>query len=171
MPEDPFIAGGISFSLSNPRATAYLVQHGAELIDGIDETTRAAIHDILVQGSQQGWSYDKVAKAIRGQFEEFGAPTPYKHLRTRAHLIAVNEQGHACEESNLMQARELQSRGLPMEKLWVTVGDEGVSDGCARNAAAGWIPLERPFPSGHMRPLRYEGCRCAAHYRRLRSGA
>jgi uncharacterized protein with gpF-like domain len=166
MAKDPPIPEGISFSLRNPRAIAYLREHGAELITGIDETTRATIHDILVQGRQEGWSYDKIAKAIRERFEEFGAPTPYKHLRTRAHLVAVSETGNAYEEASFQAAMRMAGEGLAMEKMWMNVGDELVSEGCLANTAVGWIPIDQPFPSGHTRPLRYEACRCTALYRR-----
>jgi hypothetical protein len=168
MPKDPSLPRGTSFSLSNPRAIAYLEEHGAEQISGVDETTREALRNILVQGRRAGWSYDKVAKAIRDRFEEFGAGTPYKHLRTRAHLIAVHETGNAYEEANLQSAVESQELGLRQEKYWQNVGDDLVSHGCLANTAVGWIPIEQPFPSGHMRPLRYEGCRCTALYRRAK---
>ena len=160
-----------AFSLSNPRATAYLMQHGAERITGIDETTRATIHDILVRGSQEGWSYDTTAKAITEQFEEFAIRTPYKHLRSRAHLVAVNESANAYGEAELQQGLEMQGRGMPMEKSWLNVGDDRVSDGCLSNTAAGWIPVDQAFPSGHMRYPRYPGCRCSMLQRRAKTGA
>jgi uncharacterized protein with gpF-like domain len=166
VPKQPSIPEGISFSLSNPRAISYLEKHGAEQIAGIDETTRVAIRDILVQGMKDGWSYDKVAKAIRERFKQFGARTPYKHLRTRAHLIAVSETGNAYEEASFQAAMQMAEEGLAMEKMWMNAGDGLVSEGCLANTAVGWIPIDQPFPSGHMRPLRYEACRCAALYRR-----
>jgi hypothetical protein len=168
MPKDSFDSDA-TFSLRNPRAIAYLEEHGAEQIAGIDETTREAIRGILVRGRKQGWSYEKVAKAIREQFEEFGAPTPYKHLRTRAHLVAVHEMGNAYEDASLQQAMQLHESGIPMEKYWQNGGDDRVSDGCLANTAVGWIPIDQPFPSGHMRPLRFEGCRCTAFYRRAKN--
>jgi uncharacterized protein with gpF-like domain len=170
VPEDPFNSQG-TFSLSSPQAIAYLEGHGAEQIGGIDQTTRQAIRGILVGGVKQGWSYDKVAKAISQQFEEFGAPTPYKHLRTRSHLIAVHEMGNAYEEANLEAARQMQKAGLAMEKYWANAGDDRVSDSCLANTAVGWIPIDQPFPSADVRPLRYEGCRCHTRYRRVASGA
>lgn len=82
---------GVSFSLSNPRAQSYLEAHGAELVRNIDETTRQVIHDILVEGEQQGWSYDRVAQEIIARFEEFAVGRPQEHIDSRAHLIAVTE--------------------------------------------------------------------------------
>jgi hypothetical protein len=53
-----------------------------------------------------------------------------------------------------------------MEKRWLTVGDDRVSDGCKDNQRAGWIALNDAFPSGDDRPLRFPGCRCVVQYRR-----
>jgi hypothetical protein len=166
MAKHPSIREASTFNLRNPRAIAYLEEHGAEQIAGIDETTRVAIRYILLQGRKEGWSHDKVAKAITERFEEFGAPTPHKHLHTRAHLIAVSETGNAYEEASFQAAMQMAEEGLPMEKMWMNAGDELVSEACLANTAVGWIPIDQPFPSGHMRPLRYEACRCTALYRR-----
>lgn len=66
--------------------------------------------------------------------------------------------------------KHLQNAGLEMEKSWLTVGDSRVSEGCAANAAAGWIGLEEEFPSDgtydRQRPPRFPGCRCDILYRR-----
>jgi SPP1 gp7 family putative phage head morphogenesis protein len=159
-----------AFSLSNPRAVAYLMEHGAELIAGIDETTRAAIHDILVQAMQEGWSYDTTAKAIREQFPEFAVGTPYKHVRSRAHLVAIDESANAYGEAELQQGLEMQGRGIHMEKRWLTAGDERVCADCIANGEAGWIPIDRPFPSGHMRYPAHPGCRCCILQQRAKAG-
>jgi hypothetical protein len=94
---------------------------------------------------------------------------PQQHIDSRAHLIAVTELGNAFEDGSLGAARRMAAMGLEMEKKWLTVGDQRVSEGCRTNQAAGWIPIDRPFPSGHDRPLRFPGCRCTAQYQRKRS--
>lgn len=160
----------LSFDLPNPRAAAYAEQHAAEMVTRIDSTTRTVIHDIIAQGTREGWSYDEIAKRITEQFAEFAAGKPQQHIDSRAHLVAVTEVGNAYEEGNLIVARGLQDAGLPMEKHWQTVGDARVSAGCRANEAAGWILLAEQFPSGHDRPLRFPGCRCTALYRRQGSG-
>jgi len=55
---------------------------------------------------------------------------------------------------------DLDAVGLGMEKYWSTMRDDRVSDGCIENEDAGWIDLAKNFPSGHVRPLRFPGCRC-----------
>ena len=69
-------------------------------------------------------------------------------------------------QRSMSTAREIQGMGLEVEKFWSTVEDDKVSDGCRANTAVGWIPLDDPFPSGHMQPLRYPGCRCDVYHRR-----
>lgn len=151
---------GLSFDLPNPRAVAWLEAHGAELVTRVNDTTRRQIRDILVAGTREGQSYDQMAKAISDRFTEFAVGRPQLHIDSRAHLVAVTEVGNAYQEGNFQVGQMMAEAGLEMEKSWLTMGDQRVSDGCRANAAVGWIPLDQPFPSGHLRPLRFPGCRC-----------
>jgi len=156
----------IAFDLENPRAVEYLELHGAERVTMINETTREQIKAILVKGTEEGWSYDKIAREISDRFEEFAIGKPQQHIQSRAHLVAVTETANAYEEGNRIAALEIQKHGIPMEKSWLTVGDDRVSDGCQENQDAGWIDIDEPFPSGHQRPPRFPSCRCDCLYRR-----
>jgi hypothetical protein len=124
---------------------------------------------LIARAIEAGRSYDEIAEDIQSQFKHyyepgsywaFDAPRPQGHIDSRAHLIAVTESGQAYVEGNLIVGRDLAAAGLPMEKKWLTVGDNRVSQGCQENEAAGWIPLDELFPSGHDAPLRFPGCRC-----------
>lgn len=150
----------LSFDLENPRAVAYLKDYGARQVAKISETTREYIHTLMNQAIEEGWSYKRTAEALIERFEEFAIGKPQSHIDSRAHLIAVTETGNAYAEGNLMLARELKALGLDMEKFWDTVGDAKVSEGCKENEAVGWIEVDKEFPSGHQRPLRFPGCRC-----------
>lgn len=150
----------INFSLANPRAEAYLQDYGAKLVTKIDEETRSQLQTILNQAIADGWSYDKTAEAITAKFEQFAIGKPQDHIDSRAHLVAVTEIGNAYTEGNLQIAQQLEAAGIMMEKSWSTVGDGKVSAGCLENEGAGWIGLAETFPSGHLRPLRFPGCRC-----------
>lgn len=149
-----------AFSLKNPRAEAWLKDRAAERVAMINETTRDSIGSIVKKGIAEGHSYNRMAKAITERFGEFAVGKPQKHIQSRAHLIAITEVGEAYAEGNLQAGQELQAAGLTMEKSWLDSGDGRVSPGCKGNAAAGWIPLDDAFPSGHQRPLRFPGCRC-----------
>jgi hypothetical protein len=161
---------GVSFDLKNPRAVAYLEQHGAALVTKIDDTTREYIKTVVTNGVRDGQSYDEIAKSISDRYEEFKVGKPQEHIDSRAHLVAVTEMGEAYEAGNQIVAQDLMDAGLDMEKFWQTSEDERVSDGCQENQDAGWIPIADPFPSGHMHPLRFPGCRCMALYRRKGAG-
>lgn len=51
-----------------------------------------------------------------------------------------------------------------MVKSWLTAGDDRVDAHCRANEAAGWIPLDQPFPSGHQRAQGHQACRCTTLY-------
>lgn len=160
------LAVDTAFLLRNPRAVAYLQQHGYGLISQIDAVTRGNIATIVSNGVAEGWSYDRVAKEISSLYSEMAVGKPQLHIDSRAHLIAVTESGNAYEAGNSIVVADLQDAGLQMQKKWLTVGDERVSDGCEENEAQGWIPFAQSFQSGHMQPLRFPGCRCTTLYRR-----
>jgi hypothetical protein len=118
------------------------------------------LNTILTQAADEGWSYQRTAEAIIDRYKEFAIGKPQEHIDSRAHLIAVTEVGNAYVEGNMIVARDLQDAGVEMEKAWSTVGDSKVTEECKANEAQGFIPIDQPFLSGDMRPLRFPGCRC-----------
>lgn len=154
-----------SFSLKSPAAVAYLAEHGAALVAGINETTRAYLQTVVTEAVDQGWSYSRTAQAISARFREFAVGRPQAHIDSRAHLIAVTEAGEAYMAGQYQTVQQLAGSGLVVEKAWSTIGDDRVSDGCQENEAAGWIAYDAAFPSGDLHPLRFPGCRCDIRYR------
>lgn len=151
----------IAFDQSNPEFVDYLAKVGVERVAGINDTTRAELRTLISDASARGDSYSAIARRISARYERFAVGVPQQHLRSRAELVAVTEIGDAYEFGTLSAAADLASGGIPMEKSWLTVGDARVSAGCRENERAGWIELDKAFPSGHDRPLRFPGCRCA----------
>ena len=147
-------------SLPNLRARAYAKKHAAEAVTQINDVTRKEIARIVSDGVKSGSSYNDIAKAIKSKFEEFSVPSPQKHIPNRAVLVAVTELANAYCEGNAQVGDYLQSNGVKMMKAWQTLEDDRVSDGCKENEQAGWIPIDKEFPSGHMHPPRFPGCRC-----------
>lgn len=147
-------------SLPNLRARAYAKKHAAEAVSQINDVTRKEIARIVSDGVKSGTSYNDIAKAIKSKFEEFAVPSPQKHIPNRAVLVAVTELANAYCEGNAQVGDYLQSNGVKMMKAWQTLEDDRVSDGCKENERAGWIPIDKEFPSGHMHPPRFPGCRC-----------
>ena len=156
----------IAFDLANPRAVDYLSQNAATRVTQINNTTRARIATIVTQGTEEGWSYNRTATEIRNRFEEFRIGKPQLHIQSRAHLVAVTESANAYEAGNKIVVDEMEKVGLFMEKRWMTVGDDLVTDECEANQADGWIPADQSHSSGHQHPPRFPGCRCDELYRR-----
>lgn len=146
-----------SFDLHNPRAAAYMKEHGAALVTKIDEETRNLIKTVLDDGINNGWSYGKIARMIHDRYDDMSV--------ARAQRIAVYETGMAYEKGNAVVVRDLQDGGLEMEKSWLTVGDDKVEEECLANEADGWIPADEAHSSGDMEPLQHGGCRCSELYR------
>jgi Phage Mu protein F like protein len=160
------LRAGLTFSLADPEAVAYLERVGAELVAGINDTTRAELRTLLTRARLEGWGYDKIAAEIRHTFTGFGTPSPLKHIRARAHLVAVTETGNAYEAARRAMADRLAAAGLEMQKSWLTVGDARVDPDCAGNEDEGWIPIDQAFSSGHDQPTAHPGCRCTCEWRR-----
>lgn len=156
----------VSFNLEHPRAEQFLKKRGAELVTGINETTRDSINRILVRGRQEKKTYAQVANEIKGRFREFAVGKPQLHIRSRAELVSVTENAHAYGEANSEAAEQLVEMGIEIMKYWSNVGDARVSDGCRANSAAGWIDKGELFPSGDNREPRFPGCRCKVLYER-----
>jgi len=160
---------GLSFDLANPRAVQFLRDYGAQQVKLISETTRDAIGRLLATASDEGWSYTHLARQIKALHDDFAKPVRGpSHVRSRAELIAITELGNAYQQALVDTVEDASTLGLRFEKRWSTTGDDRVSDGCRANTAAGWIAMEAAFPSGHQRPLRFPGCRCAVQMRRKR---
>lgn len=160
----------IAFDLANPRAVAYLRAHGAELVKGINETTRERLRTLIADGEAGGWSYGKMATAIKNEFAGFAGKMPQAHILDRATLVATTETGNAESEGNLIVSQGLHDAGIEQEHSWLVTGGN-ICDNCAGNAAQGWIPIDQPFQSGDMRPLQHPACRCAALYRSKPQGS
>lgn len=155
----------IALDVNNPRAVAYLNGRAAARVAGVNAATRRQLEEILVKAAEEGWSYDRTSRAIKRRYSQFARGVPQKHIRSRAELIAVTEVGEAYEAGSLMQGEELASMGLPIEKSWLTAGDARVCVNCRTNAQQGWIVLNQPFQSGHMRPLAHPACRSTLQQR------
>lgn len=153
----PHVAG--LFNLRNPRAVAYLEQHGAALVSGINETTRAQLRTLLSDAIANGRSYDRTAREIRAKFADFAA--------SRAKLIAVTESASGYVQGNVQTARMMRDMGIQMEKQWLTTG--GACPECESNGNEGWIGIDDTFVEGDDAPPQHPKCRCDLATRRVES--
>ena len=159
----------ISFNLSNQRAEDWIIDNGAKLVTNVNETSRFRIKNIVKKGLKNGDSYDDIAAEITKTYKEFAIGKPQLHIRSRAHLVAITETGNAYEAGAREGALQANAAGLTMEKKWSTTGDNRVSELCLVNEDESWILIDSVHASGHDRPLRFPGCRCAELYRRKKT--
>ena len=157
------------------------------LIKGLTETKLKSIAEILADGLEKQQGVDGIARRLRDQIDlrpdQIRSLSKYedelrakgitgdelakalgkredKLIRERAELIARTETRNAVEAGEQLVAL---NRGQT-HKIWITTGDSVVSDGCAENEAAGPVPINEAFPSGHMHAPRFPGCRCSSAY-------
>jgi len=146
----------IAFGLENPRAVAWATTHAAGQVTKINLVTMQGINRVIVEAVRNGDSYTRTAERLRELYE---------FSPGRAHRIAVFEIGNAYEAGRELAAREMVVQGLQIEKAWISAGDQKVRPAHRENQAAGWIPLDYPFPSGDDRSPSDPGCRCSTVHR------
>lgn len=129
---------------------------GEKLTDDLRRTIRATLVDAL----ERHHSVKQLAHTLESQFGF--------NFRQSA-VIAHDEIKTAFEQGAFYGAKATFERiGAQAEKCWLLSNDPGVCDACAANAAQGYIPINRPFASGHLAPPGCYGCRCGGAYRRAR---
>jgi hypothetical protein len=152
-----------TFSLENPRAVAWFKRYGGTVdkIKGIQDTTSAAIKDIIARGLDEGQSYNQIAKGIRSEFDGM--------TRDRAQVIATYETGNAYEAGNMAFSQSLVDDGVTMEKAWNCEAES--CDICKANEAEGWIPIDQLHRSGDQQPEAHPRCICYETYQQAQGNA
>jgi len=128
-------------------------------IQGLDKNRAATLEKYKQQLLNQGVDGDELAGKVERMRQ--------KLLRDRRKTIAQTEMAFAQEDGNREIAK---ARGAEW-KLWVTAGDELVSDMDQANEAQGWIRIDEQFSSGNMQPPSHPNCRCTLAYRRFEPSA
>jgi hypothetical protein len=159
------LAVGADFKLVLPQALEWARANAAAKVAAVNDYTRSEINRLVNAGLEEGASPDKVARRIKGKFDEFSVRQPQQHIHSRAHLIAVTENRMAYEEGNLDAMRGYAAElGTSFEKAWMTVGSDACDD-CLINEEEGWIPMEESFQDGSDVPPSHPACRCTTEYR------
>lgn len=84
---------GVSFRLVDRNAQEWADEHGAELVKGIDATTRDRVRSILDDAIEEGWSPDRLATAL----EESGAFAESRAMTIARTEVAVAQNAGAIE--------------------------------------------------------------------------
>ena len=158
----------IGFDVRSPVAEDYLARRAGNAIVGINDSTRSQIRTVLNNATERGWSYTRTADQISDMFDGFSDPSPLRHIRNRAEMVAVTEMGEAYETGRQVSMEQVKAQGFDVQKRWSTFGDDRVCEICEPNGAAGWIDSDDLFPGGHERPLGHPGCRCDMQTRMAR---
>jgi SPP1 gp7 family putative phage head morphogenesis protein len=130
-------------------AIEYANKHCATLVKGLNQETRERLAKVISDGIKDKRGIDGLARDLRKEFDGMS--------KYRSQVIARNETATALEQSFYDRGKAMGITG----KEWVTAGDDRVSELCLANEAAGVIPFNQPFPSGHMTPPGHIQCRCA----------
>jgi hypothetical protein len=149
--------GGLAFEgIPSTKAITWAEKHAAQLVTQMDEETKNRLAKVISDGIANKRGVAGIGRDIRREIQDMSV--------NRGKLIAQNETATALEQAFEDNGDEIGSDG----KEWITAGDDKVSDGCRENEAAGIIPFHQAFPSGHMTPPRFPGCRCACAPARLK---
>jgi hypothetical protein len=133
--------------ITSEEAAQYASERAAELVTGINDTTRSLSAGAIEKGLEDQLSSEQTARLIRQTFQDMTIQ--------RSRMIATTEMADAMSEAML---RKLDRLGIEY-KRWVLSPD--ACPICEDNAAQGAIPIDDDFDSGDDRPPAHPNCRCA----------
>jgi hypothetical protein len=148
LPEGQVTARDIANRLTT-FATDYASQRGAELVSGINETTRNRLNLLIRDATALHWSVDRLADAITdaGIFGD-----------ARATLVARTEISAAQNAATLEMGKLAADRGIDLKKGWTVGGDPCPL--CQEAAALGVIDLDEDFGEAGDAPPLHPNCEC-----------
>jgi len=131
------------------QAMTYAQKRAALLVKSLNDETREQMRGIIEYAIKQKRGVPGLSRDLRNQMKNMG--------RIRSKLIARTESCDALESAFMDRAHDLGVTG----KEWVITATGDWDCMCEDNANAGVIPIDKPFPSGDMRPPAHPNCRCA----------
>lgn len=141
------IADGLKEGLGTQQISRRLT-----MVTGLDSNRAKTFQKYVDDLAASGVTGQKLDRMKEKRFKEL--------LGDRRWTIAQTEARFA---TSYAREKEAQAFGAKF-KVWMTVGDDRVSQQCRSNQSAGPIPLKDSFPSGHSRPPCHPNCRCTLGY-------
>lgn len=145
---------GVSFDLLNPRFLFWLDEYGADQVKNINETTKDALRDELVEGLANGESVPKLRDRVSRVFADAKG--------RRAETIARTESHNSVSAGTF----ETYKAADVERKEWLATKDSRTRD--SHRAIDGEVkPIDQPFSNGLMYPgapgpaKEVINCRCA----------
>jgi HK97 family phage portal protein len=126
----------LQFSLLQPSVVSYLDKAGAQLVKGVDATTKDRLATTLAEGIQGGENMLQLSDRVKTVFDA---------TRARANAIAVTESGAAYNAGTL--EAWTQTGGIVEKKVWLSSRDDRVRETHA-DADGQEVPLSGVFQVG-----------------------
>jgi hypothetical protein len=136
------------FTVDTDFIRAILQEQEVRFARDVTSTSVQAIRNEVAEGIGAGEGYYQLRARVLDYYD--------RTTEWRAGLAAQYESGTAYEAVRDAIAHQ---HGMT-HKRWETMRDDRVEQMCLDNEAAGWIPADDVFPSGHSRPLAHPRCRC-----------
>jgi hypothetical protein len=134
-------------------ASRWLRAHSlTKLVGNLPEASITRLRNALADAWSAGGSVNQLVRAIHAVFPDLSDQ--------QAAIIAQTEANTAYNVGRLALAREVGAQ----EKSWSADGTDACDD-CRQQIAAGWIPIDDPFPGGVVTPCLHEGCDCGVDFR------
>ena len=128
------------------QAMSYAQKHTATLVKGINNETREQMRGIIEHAIKEKRGIPGLSRDLRKQITSMS--------RVRSKMIARTETADALQNAFMDRAEDMKVNG----KEWVVTDPCPI---CEENGNAGVIAINKPFPSGDMRPPAHPKCRCA----------
>jgi len=128
------------------QAMTYAQKRAAILVKELNEETLEQMRGIIEYGIKQKRGIPGLSRDLRKQITNMA--------KVRAKMIARTETCNALESAFMDRAKDMKVTG----KEWVVTDPCPI---CEENGNAGVIPIDKPFPSGDIRPPAHPNCRCA----------
>ena len=134
------------------KAQDWAKQHAGDLVDGLSTTDANRVGTIVARGIDKGQTPEQVADEIIRYVEDD------QMTQERALAIAATETNNALS----FGAFECYKAAGATTKDWFN--RENACEICQGNDAAGVIPIDAEFPSGHTHPTAHPWCKCFCQY-------
>jgi hypothetical protein len=136
--------------LANPRAVAAAQAQAAELVSGVEQTTRDNLRRLVVQAQAEGWSTKRLADAIASD---------YTFSADRAWVIARTELARSSTAGNIEGWRQAAKLGVNIQKRVILGQNENHCLVCTGAVLEGAIPLDDSWAAGFQTPF-HPSCYC-----------
>jgi hypothetical protein len=137
--------------LANPRAIAAAEAQAADLVRGVDQTTRDALNRLVVQAQTGGWSAQQLIDRIVAD---------HAFSEARAETIARTEIGRSSVAGNIAGWRAMAAKsGLTVKKRVILGMNENHCVVCRSAVAEGAIGLDEGWTVGDAPPF-HPNCYC-----------